>query len=89
MQNQIDTIAKRMTDMETRQREHLALSQSVQTLAQTTADNTREVVELMEAFKGAFVVMNFIGKAAKPVLWLTGAIAGLALAWAEFRGFGK
>jgi hypothetical protein len=89
MQTQIDSIERRMSDMEERQRAHLQLSEDVQRLAQTTADNTKEVVELMEAFRGAFTVLEFIGKAAVPVAWITGVIASVALMWAEFKGYRK
>jgi len=87
MQDQIDQITTRLDALETQQREHLALSQSVEALAKSTAENTKEVVDLMAAFRGAFIVMNFIGKAAKPVLWITGTMAAIAVLWAEFRGF--
>lgn len=64
-----------------RQVEHLKLSEEVRVLAQTTADNTREVVELIKAFHGAFVVLEFIGKAARPVAWVLGFATGCVLLW--------
>ena len=96
MQQQINTLIDRAAAMEARakqieqnQQDHLALSQSVRVLTQNTSDNTQEVMELLAAFKGAFVVLNFIGHAAKPVLWLTAMTAAFSVAWTELRSIWK
>ena len=77
-------IERRIAAMEARQRQHLELSKKVELLAQTTADNTREVVLWMNAFKGAFVVLDFIGKAAKPVAWFLAVAAAIGVLWQQW-----
>jgi hypothetical protein len=45
---------------------------------------TGQVVTAFEAAQGAFIVLNFIGKLAKPILWIIGVSAATAVLWEEF-----
>lgn len=50
------------------------------------ADNTRELVDLFESFKGAFRVLNWLGKLAKPMAYIVGLGASLVGLWTAMRG---
>lgn len=54
-----------------------------------TESNTAEIVEILEAWKGAFKVLAWVGKLAKPM----GAIIGLGVAlygaWEAFKVGGR
>ena len=53
------------------------------------AESTRDLVEFFEAAQGAFKVLNWIGKAAKPVGYLAAAwSAGLGF-WTALKGHFK
>jgi hypothetical protein len=47
-------------------------------------ENTKDVVTAFESARGAFVVLEFIGKLVKPVLWIIGFGSAVAILWAEF-----
>lgn len=47
-------------------------------------ENTKDVVTAFQSAKGAFIVLEFIGKIAKPVIWITGVGAAITIFWAEF-----
>ena len=47
-------------------------------------ENTKEVTAAFAAAKGAFIVLELIGKIAKPILWITGVCATIALLWHEY-----
>lgn len=55
-------------------------------LTKQLADNTAEIVEFFVAVKGAFKVLNWIGKLAKPIGAIAAAAAAAAAAWAAFKG---
>lgn len=60
----------------------------LETQAQTLKDlqsNTAEIVEAFQAAKGAFVVLGWIGKASKPILWIGGVIALLSTFWNSIK----
>lgn len=42
---------------------------------------TNDVVSAFEAAKGAFLVLEWIGKLAKPILWTVGSIAAILTAY--------
>ena len=42
------------------------------------ADNTRELVELFQSFKGAIKVLNWLGKLAKPMAYIVGLFTAIA-----------
>lgn len=43
--------------------------------------NTKGMVAAFDAAKGAFAVLEFLGKLAKPVLMLTAAAGAIAIFW--------
>lgn len=45
---------------------------------------TGQVVTAFAAAQGAFLVLDFIGKLAKPLLWLMGVGAAIVVLWEEF-----
>lgn len=45
---------------------------------------TSKVVSAFEAANGAFVVLDFIGKLAKPILWILAVGAAVSVLWVEF-----
>lgn len=45
---------------------------------------TGKVVTAFEAASGAFVVLEFIGKLAKPILWIIGVASAVTVLWTEF-----
>lgn len=46
--------------------------------------NTKGMVAAFDAAKGAFVVLDFFGKLAKPILMLTAAAGAIAVFWQSF-----
>ena len=44
-------------------------------------NNTKGLVAAFNAAQGAFTVLEFLGKLAKPLLWLAGAIALIGTVW--------
>lgn len=46
---------------------------------------TTEVVTAFNAAKGAFLVLEWIGKIAKPILWMIGVSAILVTAYEKFK----
>ena len=49
------------------------------------ADSTKDVVKAFEAAQGAFTVLEWLAKAAKPILWLAGVVAALVTFWDHLR----
>ena len=47
--------------------------------------NTKDLVDGFKAVQGAFTVLGWIAKAAKPILWIAGALAATALFFANWR----
>lgn len=45
---------------------------------------TGKVVSAFEAANGAFVVLDFIGKLAKPILWIIAVGSAITVLWTEF-----
>lgn len=52
---------------------------------QQTAASTSELVQLLQAFKGAFRVFEMIGKLAKPLGAILGVGVGIAGIWAAMK----
>jgi hypothetical protein len=48
--------------------------------------NTAEMLDVFESFKGAMKVLNWIGKAAKPMGYVIGLCASIAAFWAALKG---
>ena len=51
----------------------IAVEQKVDSLD----SKTTEVVTAFDAAKGAFLVLDWIGRLAKPIIWTVGAVAAL------------
>lgn len=51
---------------------------------QLTADS-EQVVKAFNAAQGAFTVLEWIAKAAKPILWIAGVIATFSFMLTEYR----
>lgn len=45
---------------------------------------TGQVVKAFDAAQGAFVVLEFMGKLAKPLLWIIGVGSAIVVLWEEF-----
>jgi len=45
---------------------------------------TTEVVTAFDAAKGAFLVLEWIGKVAKPILWVVGVGSAITVIWTEY-----
>ena len=59
----------------------IAVEAKVDKVAQDTVD----VVTAFHAAQGAFTVLDWIAKAAKPILWVAGVIAAFSLLISEYR----
>lgn len=46
---------------------------------------TRTMVDAFKAVEGAFTVLGWIAKAAKPLLWIGGVIAAISIMYAELK----
>jgi hypothetical protein len=47
--------------------------------------NTKDLVEGFKAVQGAFTVLGWIAKVAKPVLWVAAAFGATTLMWSNFK----
>lgn len=47
--------------------------------------NTSDLVEFFQAAQGAFKVLNWIARLAKPVGYIAGALASVAALWAAWK----
>jgi hypothetical protein len=48
-------------------------------------ENTQGVVKAFEAATGAFLVLDWIGKLAKPILFIGGCLTAISLLWDNFK----
>ena len=46
--------------------------------------NTKDLVDGFKAVQGAFIVLGWLAKAAKPILWIAGGISAIAVFWDQF-----
>lgn len=69
-----DALEHRMETFEAKQAENTETIQRVDT-------NTRELVDILNSWKGAMKVMEFLAKFAKPL----GVLASIGAAWAAWR----
>jgi hypothetical protein len=51
--------------------------------------NTAELVELFVSFKGAFKVLEMLGKAAKPLAAIASLCIAVGAGWATLKGYFK
>ena len=54
-------------------------------LTEQVASNTTDVVEAFRAASGAFKVLEYIGKAARPMFWLISVVAGATAFWTTVK----
>ena len=47
--------------------------------------NTKDVVSAFGAAQGAFTVLEWLGKVAKPILFVGGCVTAIAVAWHNFK----
>lgn len=47
--------------------------------------HTKDVIDAFTAAKGAFTVLEFIAKIAKPLLWIGGLIAAIGAMWSNYK----
>jgi hypothetical protein len=43
--------------------------------------NTKVLVDGFKAMQGAFIVLGWLAKAAKPILWIIGGVSAVVLFW--------
>jgi hypothetical protein len=48
-------------------------------------DNTKGLVEAINAAQGAVKVLGWIASAAKPILWCAALIVSIGIAWQNFK----
>ena len=58
---------------------------AVESKVDKVAQDTVDVVAAFHAAQGAFVVLDWVAKAAKPILWVAGVIAAFSLLISEYR----
>jgi hypothetical protein len=62
---------------------------AVETKVDALTDNTKDVVSAFAAAQGAFKVLETLGKLAKPLLWVSLWVGGIAAAlttfWEHFK----
>lgn len=46
---------------------------------------TDDVVKAFEAARGAFIVLDWIAKAVKPILWIAGGVTVLIAIWEKYK----
>jgi hypothetical protein len=47
-------------------------------------NNTKDLVQGFQAAKGAFTVLEWIARIAKPILWIGGVVGMLGVMWSGF-----
>ena len=47
--------------------------------------NTKDVVDAFNAARGAFAVLEFLAKIAKPLLWIAGLVAAIGAFWSNYK----
>jgi len=58
---------------------------AVEAKVDKVAKDTVDVVSAFHAAQGAFTVLDWIAKAAKPIIWICGIIAALSMIAHDFR----
>jgi hypothetical protein len=59
----------------------IAVEQKVDKIDRATSD----VVKAFSAAQGAFTVLEWLGKVAKPILWVGGVITAVGILWQNIR----
>jgi hypothetical protein len=58
---------------------------AVEAKVDKVAQDTVDVVTAFHAAQGAFTVLDWIAKAAKPILWVAGVVAAFSLMISEYK----
>ena len=58
---------------------------AVESKVDKVAQDTVDVVAAFHAAQGAFVVLDWVAKAAKPILWVAGVVVTFSLLISEYR----
>ena len=58
---------------------------AVETKVDKLNEETANVVKAFSAAQGAFTVLEWIARAAKPLLWIAGVVTAFSLMIAEYR----
>ena len=74
-----------MSDHDVTHREIYDRLVAVEIKVDAIADSTKDVVKAFEAAQGAFTVLEWLAKAAKPLLWLGGLVAAVVTFWDHLK----
>lgn len=74
-----------MSDHDITHREIYDRLVAVETKVDAIANNTDGVVKAFEAAQGAFTVLEWMAKAAKPLLWVAGCVTALVAFWEHIK----
>ena len=58
----------------------------VETKVDMLQKDTSNVVQAFNAAQGAFMVLEWIAKAAKPIIWIVGSIVAVTTIWTQHKG---
>lgn len=58
---------------------------TVETKVDCINQRTQDVVDAFNAARGAFTVLEFIAKVAKPLLWIGGLVAAIGAMWSNYK----
>jgi hypothetical protein len=58
---------------------------AVESKVDKVAQDTKDVVDAFHAAQGAFVVLDWLSKIAKPLLFISGLVAALATVWSNHK----
>jgi len=58
---------------------------AVESKVDKVAQDTKDVVDAFHAAQGAFVVLDWLAKVAKPILIVSGFLAALAAVWTNHK----
>ncbi len=70
-----------MSEVEVSHREIYDRLLAVELKVDKVEKNTEDVVKAFDAAAGAFVVLETLGKIAKPILWVTALAGGILALW--------
>jgi hypothetical protein len=74
-----------MSDHDITHREIYDRLLAVETKVDRIEQNTEGVVKAFEAAQGAFTVLEWLGKLAKPILWIGGLVAAAGIVWQNVK----
>ena len=74
-----------MSDHDVTHREIYDRLVAVEMKVDAISDGTKDVVKAFEAAQGAFTVLEWLAKAAKPLLWLGGLVAAVVTFWDHLK----